>query len=748
VNLSIDLVKRLIVAGAVLLLAVQLGCGGGGASISISPTSATVPPGQTQQFTASVSGGGGNNNVSWQVNSIIGGDPTVGTISSTGLYTAPITIPSTPTVTITAVPAANTLATATASVTIANAITVTPATATVGVTATQQFSAAVTFSSNTAVTWEVNGEAGGDSTYGTISSTGTYTAPSTVPSSPRVTITAVSQADTTKTATASLLITVAQIVIAPTGVTLAAGAQQGFTATVLQSNINPTWSVTCNSSNSADCGSISTDGIYNAPLAPPPGGSVTITASVPDGSAQTAMLTVPIQTSNATMAGTYVFGLTNHSLSTFVAEAGVISFDGVGDITGGVLDRTGASGVPINITGGTYEIGTDGRGTALLQTASGPIVWQFVMATHSTALVARLNNDGYTSTGSLDLQQASATQPISGKYAVEINGVGSSSSTFAQAASVTADGSSTISRVLMDAVSGTNVQSNLTGNGSYTAPVSTGRGTLTLSTGFGTQNFVYYAVDSTHLKLVETDSSQPAYGDLYSQPAGPFTTSSFNERLAFTVQGFATGTTYAVGGLFTLDGNAAITNRILDASGETVFDTNGVYLVTDATSGRTTATWTAVHGATSQYALYPIAGGGFVMLETDGANVASGLALPQTLANPSTASLVGSLALDLSGTDLSSSSPAAYTGSSIISQTGAWSGYLDFAESNGTTLNAQSEVGSFSISGNGRGVVTLLPTSAALNNSVLILYVLDANHALILESDSNRILTGSAVRQY
>ena len=56
---------------------------------------------------------------------------------------------------------------------------------------TEQLTATVTNSSNTAVTYQVNGVAGGSSTVGTISSTGLYTPPATIPSPNTVTITAV-----------------------------------------------------------------------------------------------------------------------------------------------------------------------------------------------------------------------------------------------------------------------------------------------------------------------------------------------------------------------------------------------------------------------------------------------------------------------------------------------------------------------------------------------------------------------------
>ena len=80
---------------------------------------------------------------------------------------------------------------------------------------------------------------------GTIGTGGLYTAPSSVPSSPSVTITAISEADSTKTANANVQITPPTLVISPTGVSLTAGSQQVFTATSLQQPVKPSWSVTC-----------------------------------------------------------------------------------------------------------------------------------------------------------------------------------------------------------------------------------------------------------------------------------------------------------------------------------------------------------------------------------------------------------------------------------------------------------------------------------------------------------------------
>src|ERR1700739_817235 len=68
-------------------------CGSNSSSVTIglSPTSATVLLGTSFQFTATPIGS--TNAVQWSVDGVPNGNATVGTISSTGLYTAPVTRP-------------------------------------------------------------------------------------------------------------------------------------------------------------------------------------------------------------------------------------------------------------------------------------------------------------------------------------------------------------------------------------------------------------------------------------------------------------------------------------------------------------------------------------------------------------------------------------------------------------------------------------------------------------------------------
>jgi len=188
-----------------------LSCGGGGASssstpsipvpvtqpvsISITPTVVQLPRSGWQQFQAKVTNAA-DKSVIWKVNGIAGGNQTVGQITTKGLFNAPWTTGPT-TATVTAVASAD--HSKTASVVVAVTLdtvqlTITPSsTVNLLVNHSQQFTAQVTGTSNTAVTWRVGSTIGGAPIIGTISPTGLYKAPPSVPATGGVEISAEAQ---------------------------------------------------------------------------------------------------------------------------------------------------------------------------------------------------------------------------------------------------------------------------------------------------------------------------------------------------------------------------------------------------------------------------------------------------------------------------------------------------------------------------------------------------------------------------
>jgi len=138
------------------------------------------------------------------------------------------------------------------------AVTVSPDGATVAAGGTQVFTASVTGTANTAVTWSVQEGATG----GAIAA-GTYSAPS---GAGTFHVVATSVADPTRSGSAAITVTAAppvvSVTVSPATVTLAAGAQRTFTATVTGSTDGAVaWAL----DEGAACGTITASGVYTAP---------------------------------------------------------------------------------------------------------------------------------------------------------------------------------------------------------------------------------------------------------------------------------------------------------------------------------------------------------------------------------------------------------------------------------------------------------------------------------------------------
>jgi hypothetical protein len=237
-----------------------------GVAVAISPTSANVAAGATQQFAASVSGTT-NTGVKWYVDGVLGGNAAAGTISTSGLYTAPTTAGS-HVVRTTSNADPTKFADASVNVTAASQVSVNiaPTSANLNTGATQQFTATVSGTSDTSVQWSVDGIAGGDQTVGIIDTSGLYTAPSTAGSH---TVRASSNADPTQFAEAA--VTVAEtsqvsVAISPTSASVTANTTKQFIATVAgTTNTGVKWYVDGILGGNSTAGTITTSGLYTAP---------------------------------------------------------------------------------------------------------------------------------------------------------------------------------------------------------------------------------------------------------------------------------------------------------------------------------------------------------------------------------------------------------------------------------------------------------------------------------------------------
>jgi hypothetical protein len=291
---------------ALLLVASFLGCGGLVGSgppqpppqitVAVAPPTASVPLGEPQTFVGSVANSE-NTAVTWSVNGIPGGNSAVGTVSSSGVYTAPANLPSPVSVSVQATSQADSSATASAGVTVTSdiSVSVAPAAAPVELGATQSFTAAVNSAANPnrSVTWTLSGNGCLGAACGAVDSSGNYTAPQMMASPLTVSLTAVSVADPSKSGTGVISVTGTFLLVVSGPNTITAGNTADYSATLTPApNSNPiraiTWSVAgtgctgagCTSGcTGAACGTISPSGIYVAPPVPPSPATVEIVAT-------------------------------------------------------------------------------------------------------------------------------------------------------------------------------------------------------------------------------------------------------------------------------------------------------------------------------------------------------------------------------------------------------------------------------------------------------------------------------------
>ncbi len=639
-------------------------------------------------------------------------------------------------------------------------ITLSPTAVTLTPSQTTQFTATVTNATNTAVNWQVNGIDGGNTSVGVISSSGLYTAPSSILVASIVTIKAISQQDTTVTATSTVTLAPtstapqAPVLLSPPSATLASGAQQTFTATVSGTTANVSWAVSCPATNQSDCGTITQSGVYTAPFFPPPSGSVSVTATSKDGTGLPGNAPVIITISNQSLFGSYAFSVSGTNGGSPVAIAGSITFDGQGGVmTGGSQDTAG--GTQVQITGGTYHIGTDGRGNVTFTTSSGSSKWMIAMQNHSHVAITGFDAGTNVVSGTMDLQTPAqfTAASITGNYALSLQGVSAAhaNGTFRGVGAFTADGASAITGGRMDLNDTGTAQTALAVTGSFTAPSNIGRGMLTLTSGAGTQTFVYYMADGTRLKLVETDALAKATAEAVTQATGPFTSASVKGSFATAIVGLNSSfNPTSTGGIMTLDGTATVKANVdtnnngntLNLLGQSV---TGTYAVTDTTSGRTTFSWTASDGV-HQYVLYPAAGQDLNILEIGSSSV-SGPALYQkfVVSNPSYTSnyVTQGSGVDFTGTPGSQ----AFSGLVVFNGGSAISGMLDVNDNGALTANGAVR-GSYSFDATGRAALNVTSGPTGLSTAQMAMYAADDTRAVYINIDSNRVLTGTILKQY
>jgi hypothetical protein len=721
---------------------------GGAVAISISPSSAQVGTGAQKQFSATVTGSS-NTAVMWAISGIGCAGNTCGTVSPTGLFTAPSVPPNPAFFSLIATSVADSTKSASASVTIVPqvSITISPTSAKLAPSTSRQFSAQVTGNANTSVSWSVAGSGCAGSNCGTITQTGLYTAPATIPNPPVITVKVTSQADTTKSASAQVTIaTAVSITISPTTAVLTVSTQRQFHAVVTgTTNTGVTWTVTGAGCNGSSCGTVSSAGLYIAPPSVPTPSTVMVTATARADSTRSASAEITIApTNNSKLNGQYALLFKGFdSVGVYQAAAFFIA-DGNGNVTSGVEDVNRTSGPRTGLAiSGTYQIGGDNRGILTLKSQLGTST--FVLALNGSAKtgsVVESDNSGIRGSGIIKLQDSLAFDPsvFSGGYALSLTGADASGARIGAIGSIFPSGAGTISGSSLDVNDAGNLMPTFgTFSGTYRVD-GTGRGAATfVIPGFdgGTFDFALYAISANEYFILSIDpvsGGNPIFaGMLEAQIGLPFLTSSFKGSSIFDLTGTNGSSSQVTVGRMQFDGAENILVQFDENSGGNITIggvLTGAYSI--QLNGRGVLTLDNQGALPSIWIVYAIAPNRAFVLTSDG-SVGSGEANAQALAPPFEAG-------DLEGNfEFGAGEPASYqasllSGSVFFDGASEVSGTEDKSQA-GSFVRGLPLVGIYAIStvsNNGRGVAMLTSPTTSID----VLWVISGLEAIGLDVDS------------
>ena len=459
--------------------------------------------------------------------------------------------------------------------------------------------------------------------------------------------------------------------------------------------------------------------------------------------------------SDSSLTGTYVFSTTGLDVNfSPLMIMGAFTAKGDGTLGGGAFTLAdGANGVFSNqaINGGSYNVTQDGRGQVHLPNSIsglGTITLDFALASTSHGVISEFDGNG-SGSGSLDLQGTVSQSGINSQsYAFSVAGDGSSG-LLAVVGAFTLDANGAVATGVEDITSdnlqgASAIASSVTGvslNTSSTIAVGAGTapGIAAIDSGSLGLAFDVYAIDNTHLKVIETDGIALASGDIFLQqstlPSG---------TLAFTMVGLdPTYFPLAIGGVLPVS-SGAISGGLEDYNDGGVFNTANAVSggFTALSGGRSLLTLTGIeNGASNQvlgtytFAAYPSTGG-ILMLEVDNAGITTGTALAQT--NTSFASSQG-YAAGLTATNITNLN-GFFEEDDIAEFTATGSGFSGLIDVNDTgTLNFDKTfAGTYASVSSGR--YSLTTTSNFGFNGAF--YTVDGSTVLFLETDTNQVGVG------
>ena len=479
--------------------------------------------------------------------------------------------------------------------------------------------------------------------------------------------------------------------------------------------------------------------------------------------------------SNASLNGQFAFEMSGSDLNgNLIARIGSFTANGSGSITAAVEDVSdaGTASQAVQFSGGTYSIGSDGRGTLTLNggTLGSGLGLNIAMSSTSGGVMVQTDGNA-TSSGSFDIQMPSAFSltSITGQYAFDLAGVDLT----AVAAPLAIAGEFAVSA---GNITGGEMDINSGRNAGPVGPTTIGAASFALDNTFGPsagrgmvtingQVLAFYIVDGTRLRFLEEDAAASTSGDAFVQNTIPTSVANLNGNFAFISAGAAVlgnNGSVARAGSVGFNGAGATSNALLDdnnsGSHSAIGPDAGTYTLENTGSGRGTFSFVDSGKGTFSYIFYLFSPSQGLLLETSNGLIAAGTMSAQS--SVSNSSLAGNYVFNWSGVTGASASNVGFEedfiGQYVDSSSGSLSGTSDFAElgstsSRGPIFTGVPLTGMFNATGGtGRNTyqVTVNPGNGAPSTTInFAAYVASGNTVYVVTTDSNRVTSGSAVTQ-
>jgi hypothetical protein len=555
---------------AVLAAALLASCGGGGGSllvsVSISPTSARVALGTTQQFTANVVGAT-NSAVTWQVNGVAGGNDSVGTVSSAGLYTAPSAIPSPANVTVTAVSQAASAKSGSAAVTVVGFS---------DATLNGQYSFLLT----------------GDDSFGDFLGVGSFTADGRGK--------------------------------------LSNGFEDLNSSTGYLENMELSGSYTVGEDGRGTLSLKNSQGTQEFSLVVISSSRARFAEFNASSNGEALLLKRdPTAFSAAAISGNYAFGLGGSDIGGAPASlAGVFNANGTGGLTGTEDANLAGTVTAGGSLSGTYTVDAKGRGTAAISDALGNVNFVFHVVNQDTLFFIETDYPFPAVDGTAKRQQQAmfSNSSLKGDYAFLFSGITPAAVPYiATAGRFTSDGAAGTLNISSGALdqndSGTvSAGVSFTGSGSVS---SNGRGTVTL-TG-GATPLAFYMVSASEAFVISEDPNAVASGTMLAQTGGPFDSNPPSGSFAFLFY-TSTSDTDQVGQMMIAGGrNGGNLTGTGDINEQGILTSDAAFSGTYSVSsnGRAAASVTSPLGS-ANLAFYVVSGSRLFVVSDDASEVTSG----------------------------------------------------------------------------------------------------------------------------